>query len=253
MSILWPVDLVVGAAIAALSAHWAVERRRLRHFVAAQELSSKNPIDCVLGVASLISNRGKSNDDPPFISPLLKSLGGTASALIHHGGCCSGTSRLYILFLDSLGIRANQITVYHRSGNAQHCLVEVHTADATLIADPVYGVFYTDPAGRALTLEDLQGGASVVYRRIPGTSREGYPDDDYYNFNFRLTKTANWTMSWGRRSAYLLLSRLTRGGIDRLRVPAILEWPQTLLIFFLLGGLLLINAAWVAILFVHAA
>jgi hypothetical protein len=253
VSILWAVDLVIAAAVAALCVHWVVERRRLRRFVAAQELSSENLIDCALSVASLISNRVRQPDDPPFLSPLLQSLGGTPSALIHRGGCCSGTSRLYILFLHALGIRANQITVYHRSGNAQHCLVEIHVPGATLIADPVYGVYYTDPAGRALSLEDLQAGASVVYRLIPGTTRTGYPDNDYYNFNFSLTKTANWTISWERRSAYLMLSRLTGGGIDRLRLPAILEWPQTLLIFLLLSATLLMHAGWIAIQLVYLA
>src|SRR4030095_7924391 len=73
------------------------------------------------------------------------------------------------------------------------------------------------------------------YRRIPHsecrrpTSRrtdESYPANDYYNFDFSQTKTANWTKTWVRRSAYRILRVLTAGRIDTLRQPLWMEWPQ---------------------------
>jgi hypothetical protein len=171
----------------------------------------------------------------PFLAP----LGATPSAIIRHGGCCSGSSRLYILTLGALGIPSNQITVYHRSGRAQHCLVEVHLADEVLIADPCYGVFYTDAVGRTLGLEDLQSGTQVECRPAPGAIKPGYPANNYYDFDYKITKTANWTKSWQRRLAYWLLLGITNGSVDRLRVPPLLEWPQALLALAL-GGVLVI-------------
>lgn len=238
---LWWFDLVAAAAIAALGIHWVVERRRLFRFVASEGPSLGEPEQRALAFAARISNRPWSPKDPPYLAPALAPFGATPSAVLQRGGCCSGTSRLYILCLAAIGIRANQITVYHRSGNAQHCLVEVRIPGGRLIADPVYGVYYTDGTGRRLGLEDLQAGVPVICALLPGTIRSGYPHDDYYNFDFALTKTANWTMSWQRRLAYTVLRASVGGSVDRLRVPAILEWPQVLLIVPLLGATIFVH------------
>jgi hypothetical protein len=109
------------------------------------------------------------------------------------------------------------------------------------IADPVSGST-TDAAGRALNLEDLQAGVPVICRLTPGTTRSGYPHNSYYDFDYTLTKTANWTKSWQRRLAYAVLRTATGGGVDQLRLPVILEWPQVLLSVLLLGITLLLHA-----------
>jgi hypothetical protein len=236
------VDLAVAIALLTLAFHWGVERLRLRHFVATQGPLSEDPTQRALELAGRISNRYCRLSDPFYLSSILSPFGATPSAVIRHGGCCSGASRLYILCLSVLGLRANQITVYHRAGHAQHCLVEVHVPDGKLIADPVYGIYYTDDAGRVLSLEDLQEGVPVTCRSTPGTMQSGYPSNPYYDFDYTLTKTANWTMSWQRRLAYAVLWPLTSGSVDRMRLPVILEWPQALLGIVLLGLTLLVHA-----------
>jgi hypothetical protein len=92
-----------------------------------------------------------------------------------------------------------------------------------------------------LALEDLQAGVPVICALLPGTTRSGYPHDDYYDFDFALTKTANWTMSWQRRLAYAALRAMVGGSVDRLRLPVILEWPQILLIVPLLGAMIFVH------------
>jgi len=66
---------------------------------------------------------------------------------------------------------------------------------------------------------------------VQGRSRTppGYPGGRYFAFDYRLTCTANWTMSPVRRVAYAVLNPLTSGRIDYLRLPPLLEWPEVLL------------------------
>lgn len=234
-------NVVMAVSIGVLIAHWVMELVRLRRFVASQDPLPEDPALCALELAGRISNRQHRSTDPYYLSPILAPLGATPSAVLRHGGCCAGTSRLYILCLNVLRVPANQVTVYHRSGNAQHCLVEIHPPNGRLIADPVYGIYYTDATGRALGLEDLQAGVPVTCRFAPGTRQAGYPSNSYYDFDYILTKTANWTMSWQRRLAYKVLWSITGGGIDRFRLPVILEWPQALLGVLLVGVVLLVH------------
>ncbi|MEO8449055.1 MAG: hypothetical protein ABI647_04650 [Gemmatimonadota bacterium] len=218
----------VACCVAALALHWLVERRRLRRFVRALDLPAR-PVQRVLWLAAYLSNRPHVPDDPAYLSRVFRPLGATPGSLIRDGGCCSGTSRLFILCLAELGIRAHQITLYHRGGRAQHCLVEAYPGDVPLIADPVYGVYFTDTNGRLLSLEDLQAGASVACLPLANSTARGYPAHNYYDFDYALTQTANWTKSWPRRRAYTMLRALSGRRIDRLRLPDLLEWPQVLL------------------------
>ena len=230
-------DIALGLTIAALAFDYMLERARLRAFVSSLGPLPSDGWTLALTLAGQFANRPNPPSDPPYLASFFAPLGGTASALIQHGGCCSGTARLYMLALGELGIRANQVTVYHRSGQAQHCLVEVHLPQSVLIADPLYGVFYTDVDGKTLGLEDLQVGTYVECRSAPGALKPGYPANSYYDFDFTLTKTANWTKSWPRRLTYSVLRGITSGRIDRLRVPQFLEWPQVLLALILAGAL----------------
>jgi hypothetical protein len=221
--------IAFAAVLGGLMAHWAVERQRLRRFVQSFRVLPADPRCLALEVAGRLFTRPQCDSDPPYLVKALAPLGATASALIERGGCCSGMSRLYILCLSQLEIRAHQITLYHRTGRAQHCLVEVRLPDGPLIADPVYGLYYTDETGRPIDLDRLQTGATPRFASLPHSDRIAYPSDSYYEFAFTRSKTANWTKSWCRRQAYRFLTAVTRGGIDRLRLPAILEWPQVLL------------------------
>lgn len=246
---LWS-DAAVAVAILGLAVHRAIERVRLNHFVASLGPLPVDSGELALSLAGRIANRPKS-EDPPYILSFLAPLGATPSAIIRHGGCCSGSARLYILTLGAFGIPSYQITLYHRSGRAQHCLVEVHLADDVVIADPCYGVFYTDAVGRTLGLEDLQSGTEVECRPAPGAMKPGYPANSYYDFDYKMTKTANWTKSWPRRLAYSFLQRITNGSVDHLRVPQLLEWPQALLALALATALavahtLFLLGRWVA-------
>ena len=186
--------------------------------------------ELLLDVASRCYRVPAIRTDASFCPPLFALLGATPSAVLRFGDCCSGRARLLILALHELGIRAYQITLYHRAGHAQHCLVEACLDDGRMIVDPTYGVFYEGPNGEPVTLKELQKGITPKYVPLLDDHACGYPANDYYDFDFRLSKTANWTKSRLHNFAYALLHKLTGGGIDHLEVPAVLEWPQHLFI-----------------------
>ena len=245
------VNLIAGALVVTLLFDYLRDVFRVRRFVGSLGAFAEEPLGRALELAARIANRPRAEADPVYLSERLRSFGATGDAVIRKGGCCSGTSRLYMLALGALGLRANQITVYHQRGHAQHCLVEVHLPGGSAIIDPVYAVYYTDTNGGLVGLEQLQQGTATAFRPVPGANNPGYPDNDYYNFDLTLTKTANWTRSWPRRAAYALLVRASRGGVDRMRVPQFFESPQTLLATMLASAMLLLSgialaARWMA-------
>ena len=217
-------------AIVALLYQRAIERRRLVKFVESIDAHTDRGRDVVFRVACKIFDLPATRRDPIWMSRLLEPLGASPGAIMKAGGCCSGKSRLLIVCLAELGIRSHQVTFYHKDGHAQHCLVEVHLPTERFILDPTYGMYLGDDASCGLSLIDLQRCAIPI--SIPFTSRAdwGYPDhgDGYYDFDYAATKTANWTCSALRRAAYTVLHKLSRGAVDRLMVPAWLEWPQNI-------------------------
>ncbi len=224
-----------------LALHWKLERLRLRRFLSATPDLPVTPRDAALHLAGVLAARGGVAVDPPYLTVLLRPLGATPGAILRHGGCCSGASRLYILCLAEMGIRAHQITVYTSEGLAQHCLVEVLLDDGPLIADPIYGIRYEGADCRPIGLEALQMGVPVSFAPLPIAGKASYPNHSYYRFDFAQTKTANWTKSWQRRFAYHALKIVGRERADRLRVPALFEWPQVLLGIGLLSGRLIVG------------
>jgi len=149
--------------------------------------------------------------------------------------------------LDALGLKAAQITLYHREGNAQHCLVEVSLDDGAIAVDPTYGFYYVDQGGRPLGLEGLRAGVAPLFRPLPSSQSIGYPVEGYYDFCYPLSKTANWTSSPLRRMVYRLARKIRQTRIDTMRLPAALEWPQSLLAIGLLGlGLTAEIVSWFA-------
>ena len=230
-----PLGVGLVAALLLLAGDLRRERRRVRDYLVSLGPWDEDPMAWALTLAASLGRRHTAGDDPVYLSPLFRALGGTASDLIARGGCCSGLSRLHMVALEARGIRANQIPVQPREGYAQHCLVEVHLPRGPACIDPLYGLHYTDAAGRPLGLEDLQSGVPVHCRPIPGARRSGYPANDYYAFDYRLTRTANWTRSWPRRAAYAALRAFWGERVNRMRVPQLLEWPQALLALLLVG------------------
>ena len=164
--------------------------------------------------------------DASFCPRLFGPLGATPSAVLRFGDCCSGRSRLLILGLHEFGIRAYQITLYHSAGHAQHCLVEACVDDQPIILDPSYGVYYEGPNGEPIGLRDLQAGTPPTFVPLVSDRPCGYPSHRYYDFDFRASKTANWTKSNLRRITYRLLLKLTNGGVDRLQVPVHVVKPK---------------------------
>ena len=228
------VDLAFMAVCVILLWQRLHDRRRLRVFAGSLAPLPANARDRTLHVAGRLFAGRRARSDPVFFPRVFGPLGATPSAVIRHGGCCSGTSRLLILTLADLGIRAHQIMLYHQRGHAQHCLVEALLPDGPLIADPSYGFWYAAADGTPIGLEDLQAAIVPTFHRLPLSEMTEYPPDTYYDFDFAATKTVNWTRSAVRRIVYRLLNVVTFGSVDRLRVPALLEWPQTL--FILVGG-----------------
>jgi hypothetical protein len=204
--------------------------RRLRSFALGADPMPPSQKELLLDVASRCYRVPAIRKDASFCPPLFALLGATPSAVLRFGDCCSGRARLLILALHELGIRAYQITLYHRVGHAQHCLVEACLDNRRIIVDPTYGVFYEGPNGEPVSLKELQRGIAPRYVPLLDDPVCGYPANDYFDFDFRLSKTANWTKSPVRNFAYTLLHKMTDGGIDHLEVPAVLEWPQHLFI-----------------------
>ena len=222
--------LWLAIAVAVLLLHYFRERRLVRRFALGATRGERNPARAALALAAVIHERVPRGRDHPFLGlevPAL--LGATPGNVLRRGGCCSGLSRLYVLALRSLGIRAAQVTLYHEAGLARHALVEVLLGTDRWIVDPTYGFHYVDAAGQPLGLDALRAGAEPRFRSFTGDEGDGYPRNNYYAFDYRRSKTANWTMTLSRRLTYPPLRLLTAGGIDTLRQPGFLEWPQLVL------------------------
>jgi hypothetical protein len=230
------LNLLVVMAIAVLLAHWQLQRRTLEQIITRRYGSASDPLTTVRGFAGWIHAYVPRGQDPLFISSVFHVVGATPIAVLRNGGCCSGLARLYILGLDALGIRAAQITLYHVSGCAQHCAVEVALGVDRMIVDPLYGLYYTDRDGAPVGLERLQAGCLPKLQTLPLSAADAYPPYPYYDFNYEYTKTANWTRSAPRRAVYRILHTVSGGRIDRCRVPPMLEWPQVLISSALLAG-----------------
>jgi hypothetical protein len=216
-----------------------VDRRRLRQFVGALPAlptAERARIDFVASICFRLPQRV---EDPTPLAMLFAPLGATPSAVLRHGASCSGLSRLMILMLAELGIRARQITLYHHDGHAQHCLIEADLADGPLIVDPAYGIALVGPTDAPFGLKDLQEGVPPRQCALLDGEKCGYPSDDYYNFDYRLSKTVNWTKTPLRRFVYRALSLLVRRRVDSLAVPTLLEWPQYL--FILIAATVLVG------------
>jgi hypothetical protein len=216
----------------ALLVHFLFERAMLRRFLETVGTAvGEAPLVTALHLGGAIYTQAiRAADDPVFLLPLLRSLGGTPLSVLRQGGCCSGISRLYIVCLDLLGIRAAQVTLYHITGRAQHCMVEVALSNRRLLIDPTYGFAFQSTAGEPLGIDDLRAGAVPRFCSLPGSSRSAYPDNDYYQFAFAETRTANWTQTRLRRATYRTLRRVSGTWIDCMRLHPLLEWPQVLLL-----------------------
>lgn len=243
---------VLLAAMASCFLGYLYQRRALSAFVKRVIGGpARQDMEAVFQIANYIFSNIKRAPDP-FFSRMLKPLGASPIAILRRGGCCSGLHRLFIASLDTIGVRSAQITLYTRGGAARHCLTQVMTEAGPHIIDVQYGVHFRDPQGGALGLVELRRGVVPVihgYACAPGEDERrvaGYPVGNYHSYNYRLTRTANWTRSWKRRILYKLLRLLTDGHVDHALLPPILEWPQILLslCILMLGiGLLILRLA----------
>lgn len=238
----------MAAAIGLLCAY-RVRRQRIAEFARRATRGCQSQREIAFALATTIFAEVKRGCDPAFLFPLLAPLGGSPVAILKNGGCCSGVHRLYIAALDTLGIRAAQVTVFRRADPAAaHCLAQASLDDANVLIDVDYGVWLRHPDGGPVDLAGLRAGLRPVI--VPfvldreaqsasgGHSRgPGYPDREYYRFDYGLTRTANWAESPLKRAVYAALYPLTGGRVDLLLLPPILEWPEVLL-----GGALCVLA-----------
>jgi hypothetical protein len=208
----------------------AIERRGVNRFARAHVAEARDPWRRAHALAGAIhACVARRDDDPLFLSTALAPIGAAPMTVVRDGGCCSGISRLYILALDAIDVSAAQVTLYHKDGHAQHCLVEVTVNETRQVIDPTYGFAFETHDGRPMSLDALQAGNVPRFVPLPQSSATSYPRNEYYAFNYAATKTANWTRSWQRRLAYHALSAWRVISVDRLRVPAALEWPHLIL------------------------
>jgi hypothetical protein len=221
--------LMAGGLAALLVFDWQRERgvvATLARGIAAEQGSD---LEVVLSIAHWINVTLPLREDPIFLTRVLGPLGGAPSAIIEHGGCCSGRARLLILACGALGHLAAQVTLYDRTGRAKHCLVEVRLREGTVLVDPTYDLYYRGPSGALIGLDPLRRGTQPVLVALRSNRPAAYPTDAYYNFDYLETKTANWTKSRARRVIYRVVHPLTLGRIDTVRLPVLLEYPHILL------------------------
>jgi hypothetical protein len=237
--------------IAILLLSYRSEKRALCAFARSSVPSSATIFGRALDLAGRVYVQIPRSTDPRFIPvAALDIIGGTPISILRRGGCCSGLTRVYVTGLGTLGIKAAQVSLYHATGKSQHALAEVSLGAHHVIVDPTYGFYYVDGHGTPIGLAELRQGIKPEYRKLPHSERrpprglrtsESYPANDYYNFDFSCTKTANWTKTVVRRSAYRLLRVLTRGRIDTLRQPLWMEWPQIIVATSVAAGVLLLD------------
>jgi hypothetical protein len=249
--------LVIALAVAAtaLLCVYRLRRVRIAEFARRATLGSRSQRDAAFALASAIFAEVKRGRDPAFLLRLLAPLGGSPTTILKKGGCCSGVHRVFITSLDTLGIRAAQVTVYRRADPAAaHCLAQVSVDGANILIDADYGVWLRHPDGGPIDLAGLRLGLTPAivpfvldrqagYADSPRTRSAGYPDREYYRFDYSLSRTANWAETRLKRALYAVLRPITRGRVDCLLLPAILEWPEVLLAAALCGATLLLLAA----------
>jgi hypothetical protein len=231
---------VVLVILGVLVWHRARDRSRVRAFVRSLAPLPRAPRDVVVHLTRACFALPKRRDDPAYL-PLLAVIGSSPADVLAVGGCCSGLARLLIVTLAEIGIRASQVTLYHRAGHAQHCLVQAWPGGRPFLIDPTYGVMLRRAHGGSLGVAELRAGVRPDIEPLPGVVGAGYPRHAYYDFDYRLTQTANWTRSLPRR----LLRRAPVASVGgrrtaQLEVPALLEWPQHLAALGAVAGL----AAW---------
>jgi hypothetical protein len=231
--------LLLGA-LSSLSAYH-LRRRHIADFARRATRGSRSQREAAFALGRTIFAEVKRRGHDPILIPLLGTLGASPSTILKKGGCCSGVHRLFITCLDCIGIRAAQITVFRRADPAAaHCLVQVIADSANILIDVDYGVWLRQPDGRPIDLSGLRAGQPPViepfvrdrtasYADGQRTRAAGYPQREYYLFDYELTRTANWAETWVRRALYPLLHRLTAGRVDCLLLPPICEWPEVLL------------------------
>lgn len=233
--------VILLAATAMCLGMYRIERRELRRLVVNRVGGGYCTREDVFMLARFVFSRVKRNRDPIFLAGVFRPFGGSPLAIWREGGCCSGIHRFFITCLDALGIRAAQVTLYHRSGPWCHCLAQVRVDGRPMLIDVDYGVLYLDSAGEPIGLADLRAGSRPIitvfaegllaplcegYARDP---RPGYPPSGYYDFDFEKTRTANWAKSLVRRAVHRILAPVTRGRIDRVLLSPVLEWPHMIL------------------------
>jgi hypothetical protein len=181
---------------------------------------------------------GLPSDTLLFNIPVLRYLGARPIEVLRRGGCCGGKSRLLICMLRSIGIQSAQVTLYHVKGNAQHALVEARLSTYSVLLDPSYGFYFTSKDGEPVGFESVLAGTQPNFAPLSRSDVRAYPEDDYYNFDYRKTKTANWTMGPIRKTVYKLLWIFTLGKIDRIFQPWWFEHPQLIICLGLLCAIL---------------
>ncbi len=249
------IIIALAAAATALLCMYHLRKVRIAEFARHATLGSRSQRDAAFALATAIFADVKRGQDPAFLLPLLAPLGGSPSTILKKGGCCSGVHRLFITSLDTLGIRAAQVTVYRRADPAAaHCLAQVVVEGTNVLIDADYGVWYCHPEGGPIDLAGLRSGLipaivpfvldrQAAYVDSPRKRAAGYPDREYYRYDYHLTRTANWAETPLKRACYAVLHPMTRGRVDYLLLPAILEWPEVLLAAALCATTILLLAA----------
>ena len=181
--------IVIACTAAATASLCAYHLRKLRIAEFARHVTrgSQSQHEATLALARAIFSEVKRGRDPAFLLPLLASLGGSPPTILKAGGCCSGVHRLFITALDTLGIRAAQVTVYRREDPAAaHCLAQVRTESANMLIDVDYGVCLQHPDGGPIDLAGLRSGVRPAIHPFVFDRQASYADGSFDDGNKRV-------------------------------------------------------------------
>jgi hypothetical protein len=256
--IAWIDAIVIALVVAATALLCVYHLRRLRitKFARRATLGSGSQRDTAFFAlaTTIFGDVKRAKHDPTFLLPLLAPMGGSPVTIEKGRLLLRRTSSLHCLPRYPRNSSSSGHSLPSRGSSARTLPGAGHRGRRNVLIDVDYGVWLRHPNEGPLDLVGLRTGVTpaivpfvldrqACYVNDAKTRAAGYPDREHYRFDYNLTRTANWAETWPKRAVYWVLHPVTRGRVDYLLLPAILEWPEVLLAAALCGAAILVLAA----------